>query len=118
MIKWQTEKPVKLEDLTQSQINQFCNGCGGKGGWIKPPHRIFFKASCNHHDYGYFKGCNRQHRKRADKKLYDAMMEDCRTLPEDQEIMYKPWCLLYYLAVRIMGWKFFYYADRQRWPVE
>jgi len=46
------------------------------------------------------------------------MMEDCRTLPEDQEIMYKPWCLLYYLAVRIMGWKFFYYADRQRWPVE
>ncbi len=32
----------KYEDLTPEEKKEICNGCGGKGGWIKPPHAVFF----------------------------------------------------------------------------
>ncbi len=67
----------KYEDLTPEEKKEICNGCGGKGGWIKPPHRVFFEASCNHHDYGYWKGCTEEDRKKCDKKFYGATVKDC-----------------------------------------
>jgi len=115
-MQWQIETPVKYEDLTEAQAHEICNGCGGKGGWVKPPHRIFFAASCDHHDYGYSKGCNEQHRKQADKKLYQAMVNDCRGLSWVKWLRYRPWCWAYYLAVRTVGWKFFQYGSCRRWP--
>ena len=47
---------MKYEELDVKQKAYICNGCGGKGGFVKPPYRIFFNASCNHHDYGFWKG--------------------------------------------------------------
>jgi len=107
---------IDYEDLTVAQKEAICNGCGGKGSWVKPPHRIFFKASCNHHDYGYYKGCTEKDRLAADQKLYKRMQEDCIGLPMFKKIQYKPWCWLYYRAIRMMGGSFFYYADKQREP--
>lgn len=115
-MKCQTYTPVKYEDLTPGQKEEICNGCGGKGGWIKPPHRIFFKASCNHHDYGYWKGGSELDRLEADKMLYKSMVKDCKTLPWYQWVRYRPWCWAYYKGVRIAGWKFFYFSEKKRYP--
>lgn len=104
----------KYEDLTPPEKKEICNGCGGKGSWVKPPHGAFFKASCNHHDYGYWKGCTEEDRKICDKKFYHAMREDCKTLPWYQKIRYRPWCWAYYNSVRMFGKKYFYYADKKR----
>jgi len=115
-MKWQTHTKVKYEDLTADQRREVCNGCGGKGGWIKPPHRIFFETSCNHHDYGYSCGGTEQDRIRSDNTLYRLMLFDCETLPWWKRLMYRPWCEAYYIGVRLAGGKFFYYGQK-RWPV-
>ena len=99
----------KYEDLTPEEKRNICNGCGGKGSFIKPPHKAFFEASCNHHDYGYYKGGTEADRKRCDDKFYEAMKRDCSTLPWYQYIRYRPWCWIYYLAVRQFGKKYFNY---------
>ncbi len=112
----QTHTPVKYEDLTPAQKRAIVNGCGGKGGIVKPPHRIFFDTSCNHHDYGYFKGCTEADRLADDKELKKSMKKDCATLPWYRQIRYRPWCWLYYRGVRIVGKKYFYYGDTKRFP--
>ena len=104
----------KYEDLTADQKAMICNGCGAKGSFIRPPYGSFFLASCNHHDYGYWKGCTEDHRKICDKNFLTAMLKDCSTLPWYNKIRYYPWCHAYYRAVRIFGKKAFYYAETQR----
>jgi len=47
---------MKYEYLTEKQKAYICNGCGAKSGFVRPPKKIFFKASCNHHDHGHWKG--------------------------------------------------------------
>ena len=47
---------LKYRDLTEEQKKFVCNGCGGKSGWINPPE-FLFNASCNHHDFLYWRGC-------------------------------------------------------------
>lgn len=116
MMNFQTEIPVKYEDLTPENKKEICNGCGGKGGFVKPPHRIFFKTSCNHHDYGYWRGCTAPDRKQADQMLYKKMIEDCSTIGMVSWLRYRPWCWLYYQAVRMFGAKFFYFGDKKRYP--
>ena len=104
---------MKYEDLTSEQKAEIINGCGGKGGKIKPPHKLFFQASCNKHDFSYWKGCTENDRMKADQGLYRAMVMDCQSLPWYQYMRYRPWCWLYYVAIRQFGKKFFYYADCQ-----
>ena len=113
----QTHTPVKYENLTPEQKKEIVNGCGGKGGLITPPHAVFFNTSCNHHDYGYFKGCTKKHRLLADRMLYRLMRKDCSTLSFFKKLRYHPWCLAYYLGVRAVGWKFFYYGPEKRYPI-
>lgn len=102
------------EDLTSEEKKMICNGCGGKGSFIRPPHGVFFKASCNHHDYGYWKGCTEADRFKCDYSFYEAMLQDCNRLPWYLYLRYRPWCWAYYHAVRLFGGKFFYYADEKR----
>ena len=101
---------LKYEDLTEEDKKKICNGCGGKGSIIKPPHRIFFKASCNHHDYGYYKGGTERDRLTCDTKFYNEMKRDCKCLPFYQKLRYVPWCLIYFKSVRIFGKKYFNYS--------
>jgi len=105
-----------FEALTPKEKRQICNGCGGKGGWIKPPHQAFFEASCDHHDYGYWKGCTEAARLNCDKSFYQAMKQDCESLPWYQWIRYRPWCWIYYRAVRCFGKKYFNYGNENRDP--
>jgi hypothetical protein len=101
----------KYEDLSEQLKELICNGCGGKGSIVTPPHAIFFETSCNHHDYGYFKGGTKVDRKHCDLKLREAMYKDCKKLPWYKKLRYLPWCELYYRAVRMFGHKFFCYTD-------
>jgi len=112
----QTDIKIPYELLTKEQKEEICNGCGGKGGWIKPPLKAFFITSCNHHDYGYWCGVTESDRKGCDDGLLVSMTKDCTSLPWYKFILYYPWCLLYYVGVRKVGNNFFYYGKVKRYP--
>lgn len=105
---------MRYSELTSEQIQEICNGCGGKGGIITPPHSAVFKEECNHHDFNYFLGYSEEHRKKADTQLMYAMLLKCKSLSWLQRLRYTPWCLVYYIAVRAVGWKFFYYGSSEQ----
>ncbi|MBU0992386.1 MAG: phospholipase [Proteobacteria bacterium] len=103
----------KFRQLTEEEKRHICNGCGAKGGWIKPPQFVF-KESCDHHDYNYFLGYKEIHRKKADRQFYAAM---CRQVRE--RLWYRRPALytaayVYYRAVRLFGRKYFYYGDKEQ----
>ena len=111
---------VKFNDLTEIQKDYLCNGCGGKGGIVTPPHAVFFKASCDHHDFNYFRGMTKTDRKKADDQFFDAMKIDVNDRIKGwwQRRRYFTWCRLYYLAVRCVGWKFFNWDVRPHIPTD
>lgn len=123
---------IRYRHLTEDQKNIICNGCGGKGGLVKPPHRTFFKKECNHHDFNYFLGHTEDHRAKADLQLLMAMKKKVQNNPITElrselhwsvryvapdfvvrKIMLR-WCWAYYMAVRVGGHSFFYYGDKEQ----
>jgi hypothetical protein len=99
---------IRYRDLTQKQKDFVCSGCGPKGLFVKPPN-FRFRASCDHHDFNYWLGCHRYHRKKADLQFYCEMLKDA-----GGKRKYKFWAQAYYRAVRIGGIPFFNWAKRQR----
>ena len=97
---------IRFKDLTDEQKEFICNGCGPKGGLIKPPD-FLFRASCNHHDFNYWLGCNRFQRKKADLQFYREMLKDAQ-----KNFYYKFWARAYYRAVRIFGMFCFHWAKK------
>ena len=106
---------IRYKDLSAKQVSSICNGCGGKGGWVKPPRRRFFVEQCNQHDFNYFLGFIEAHRKKADKQLKKAMHQRISLygMPWYKKILH-PWCHAYYLAVRLAGKKYFYYGKQEQ----
>lgn len=106
---------LNYSDLTTQQKNSIVNGCGKKGGFIKPPNFIF-KASCNQHDFYYWRGCTEEDRKKADKSFYEYMKIDIKDRDYSffKKSWYRLWAYSYYKAVRIFGKKAFYYAEKMR----
>ena len=105
---------VRYTDLSELQRIEICNGCGGKGGWVKPPHAKFFEDECNWHDFNYFLGFTEEHRKKAELQLRAAMLRKIRPLAWYWRIRYTPWCYMYYQAVRIAGKKYFFYGTKEQ----
>jgi len=99
---------VRFRHLTDYQRQMICNGCGPKGG-IVPIPEFLFHASCDHHDFNYWIGCKRVHRKKADLQFYREMLKDAGGKPH-----YKLLAKMYYRAVRLFGWACFHWASRQR----
>ncbi len=100
---------VKYKDLTPEEHAEICNGCGGKGGWIKPPN-FLFEADCNMHDFGYFRGGDEVRRMECDTKFLQAMLRDClRVNGTFRRNFYKFWAYTYFVAVRIFGKRYFNY---------
>ncbi len=85
------------------------NWCWWCWSWFKPPHAIFFEASCNIHDQNYENWVNEKDRKKADKWLFKYMKRDIKRLAWYKQPRYYIWCILYYVAVRLFGWKYFNY---------
>lgn len=42
------------------------------------------------------------------------MKKACSKLPWYKWLRYRPWCEAYYLGVRAMGWKYFYFTETPR----
>lgn len=106
-------EPVRWRHLTPSQRISITNGCGGKGGWFKPPAWIF-TASCRIHDLNYIIGHTVADRRKADWQFYQAMLEDVRQAPWYKRWWYKTMAWTYYQAVRWFAGNHFYYADKER----
>jgi hypothetical protein len=69
----------RYEDLTLKEKARICNGCGGKGGFITPPHADLFKEECNNHDYDYHVGGSLWDKIKADFKLRLNMRQKIKT---------------------------------------
>ena len=104
---------VIYKDLTKEQKAFICNGCGGKGGWIKPPNFIFSKP-CGEHDFDYWLGCDDEHKKKADESFYKRMKVKISQAKWYKKPHYHIWAYTYYKAVRIGGKKYFYYSNTQK----
>jgi len=101
---------LRYKDLTPEQKKFICNGCGGKGGWIKPPN-FLFRASCNHHDFLYYRGMTDEDRQVADDSFYKWMKKDVAEAAWYKRLHYGIWAYVYYKAVVISGKKYFSYRD-------
>jgi hypothetical protein len=104
---------LRYRDLTPEQKTKICNGCGGKGGFINPPE-FLFHASCNQHDFYYWRGGTETDRKEADDTFYKFMQLD--VVVEDNFIKRNYYSLIafvYYKAVRLFGRKYFNYGKRK-----
>ena len=105
---------LHFKDLTNKQKKKICNGCGGKGGFINPPE-FLFHASCNHHDFLYWRGSTEEDRKKADRTFYEYMHLDIANEPSRlKRLYYLFWAYSYYKAVRVFGREFFHYASTPR----
>jgi len=103
---------LRYSDLTQVQKDNICNSCGGKGSLIPVPN-FLFKASCNQHDFYYWRGGTESDREAADDAFYKYMKIDIAegTYTFVDALWYHTWALVYYLAVRQFGDKYFYYGE-------
>jgi len=105
----------KYKDLTPEQKKHICNGCGGKGGVVKPPNFIF-KASCNHHDFLFWIGFSIKHFLIANTKFYKWMRVDIKESKVRwyKKTYYHTWAFTYYMFVNAAGVKFFHFSDTKK----
>jgi len=104
---------LHYRDLTPKQKKRICNGCGAKGGFVNPPE-FLFHASCNQHDFCYWRGGTEEDRKTADKTFYKYMTLDIvNEASRFKRIYYSAWAYTYYKAVRVFGKKYFNYGKQK-----
>lgn len=104
---------LRFRDLTPLQKAVICNGCGGKGS-IVPVPEFLFHASCNHHDFYYWRGGSEADRKRADEAFYKFMKQDAAMAGTMlKRLHYRLWAYIYYQAVRQFGAKYFHYGKQR-----
>jgi len=103
------EDKLSFRDLLDSDRAMICNGCGGKGSWIKPPDWLF-KASCDHHDFEYWRGGTAADRVHADWGFYTAMIEDANRAPWWRRPFAKTRAWFYYRAVRAFASSYFHHG--------
>ena len=108
---------LRYSELTLTQKAFICNGCGGKGGIVNPPE-FLFNASCNHHDFLYWRGCTEEDRESADNEFYRLMKKDIANAKWYLKPHYHIWAYTYYKSVRLIGKEFFYYGDRPKTMVD
>lgn len=85
------------------------NWCWGKGSWLKPPYSIFFHTSCNKHDELYEEWWDWFDRYIADKTFLILCLKDAYYFGGIYAPYYMVWSYVYYLGVRIWGWRYFNY---------
>jgi len=106
---------LRFSDLSDEQKTVVCNGCGPKAwGGLQPPQFIF-RASCDQHDFYYWRGGTEKDRKFADKEFYKFMKIDIKEdAPWYKKPHYHTLAWIYYSAVRISGVTCFTYLDEMR----
>ena len=104
-------------DLSNEEKRAMSDGCGSKGFWVPIPN-FMFKASCDQHDFYFWRGGSGSLRKKVDKEFLSAMLDDAGS-----KYRYKLWAYLYYYGVRFGAFldmfkkpedKFWHYTDKPR----
>ena len=115
-------RKMRYRHLNEKQRKELCNGCGGKGGFVKPPYAELFERCCQHHDFNYFLGYRHRDRFRADFQLFIGLLEEIWLGNIFDEADWKfpvrcylsLWTILYYIGITLFGWKFFYYGEKEQ----
>ena len=77
---------------------------------LNPPE-FLFNASCNQHDFYYWRGGTESDRLEADKAFYEAMLVDIQNyVVWYKRLSYKLIAYAYYKSVRLFGKRFFQYG--------
>lgn len=132
---------LSWKDLNAADRAAICSGCGGKGGIVPVPEFIF-TASCDRHDFYYWRGGNAADRRKADVGFLAAMLRDADSqvcalvmgtpplseadcaghlvyrfsLP--RRLWYRATAYAYFAAVRFVGWRFFHFGvPKTRWDL-
>lgn len=99
-------KRLNYSDLSNHQtifVNQnIANGCGAKGSFFNPPDYCFGKSACAEHDFDYWVGGNKRDFKRANKKFYRNMIQNCKDAYSCNQINY-----FSYLWVKGAAWRYY-----------
>lgn len=107
------ERKLRWRDVPEKARPAIANGCGGKGGWLRPP-QLRFRASCDQHDFYYWRGSVEEDREVADLQFLQAMRADANLLPWWRRPAHRLLAWIYYRAVRRFGSRFFHYGRRRR----
>jgi len=105
----------RWSQLSARQRALFGNGCGAKGGRFNPPD-FLFEASCDQHDFYYWRGGTEGDRAMADAGFFAAMRRDALRSPLHLRWFHRGAARVYYLAVRRWGGAAFSYRmEPKRW---
>lgn len=109
------ESGVEARRLLTSAMINGVNGCGGKGGWFRPIKWFSCTPWCNRHDVAYFNGGGEDDRHLADWQLRSDLMHLADQLGTGRlkRIYYRTQAIVYYVGVRLAGWKYFNYDTPQ-----
>lgn len=87
------------------------NGCGVCSALnILVPYHSTFREACELHDLCYDLGGIEKDRKRVDDKFFNNMMNKSPWYRPDRMVF----AILYYINVRLFGWLFFKYNDKNK----
>jgi hypothetical protein len=101
-----------FDQMTPAQKNTCCNGCGGKGGSLRPPHWFGLEEDCNWHDWMYYLGGTKADRLVADRGLHDRIQRRADGVPLWKRWYYRLQAWIYYRAVRLCGGSYFSWRDK------
>ena len=114
---------VHYRDLTPTQKKKLCNGAGKEGlqGWLVPD--FVFREAANRHDFDYWKGCTEKHKKAADRRFLENMLNAAEYKSPGKKrfllarMFFRRMAIRYYAAVMELGGTAlggFHYAQEQR----
>ncbi len=100
--------PEGYWNLSPSEKEEICNGCGpkGLGGWIVPNtlYGLSIKEACNIHDYMYWVGKTERDREEADRAFLNNMV---RIISDQSGVILRPFrryrAMTYYGFVQDIG---------------
>lgn len=119
-------REVSYKDLTDRDFdflreNGVCNGCGGAGDdvknvlirWIlqwslKQLRVVFIEASCDIHDFSYWKGGMEEDRQKADMGFFKKIINDIDKT-DSNVIKYSILAMIFYYSVHFGGKSYFNY---------
>lgn len=105
-----TDQNPRWSELSEFQRDDVSNGCGAKGCWLRPPS-FMFTASCDQHDFYYWRGASEADRVEADEAFLRAMLKDASRSGWWIRWLHRSLAYTYYWAVREYGDSYFTYRQ-------
>jgi hypothetical protein len=96
--------------LTPRQVAILTNGCGGKGGTLRPPQFMWGTDACSRHDYAYWIGGDESDRHAANVAFLENMKAEA-----DQVANGKCWGFRWLYRHFFYGMADVYYEAVEKW---